>query len=95
MRRRSVQIAFLVARLVFAAKMQHAMHDSDVTDEQSDAACSATSSSVRLGQYLTVAWLFSVWVVGSELAWIVIGRDPWWSAKRLGVSPPWRARILA
>lgn len=42
-------------------------------------------AAIRRGQIIFGLWLHSVWVVASEIAWIVLGRHPWWSAHRLGL----------
>jgi hypothetical protein len=92
MRRRSVQVAFLLARLVFSAGMKEALHERTRREAEGvfvPGTCAAGPPerwSARLGQYVIVAWLYSVWAISSELAWIVLGRDPWWSERRLSIA---------
>jgi hypothetical protein len=87
MRRRLFQVAFLLARIVFAAGMRKAIQERKRREaqgvEERNACGPHEQWAVRLGQYVMIAWLYSVWALSSELAWIVLGHDPWWSERRL------------
>jgi hypothetical protein len=87
MRRRSFQLAYVLARLVFAAGMSKAIQERKRREAEGvweHNACGPSEQwAARLGQYVMIAWLYSVWALSSDLAWIVLGRDPWWSERQL------------
>jgi hypothetical protein len=68
----SVRVAFFAARLLVLSRMSDAFRDRDRDYE----------SGLRAGKFLFVAWLYTVWEIHSLIAWIVRGRDPWWSVFR-------------
>ncbi len=71
------RLAFRASRSLFGERLRRAFEERDPAD---------AAPLARTGKLFAVSWLFAVWQVASEVAWIM-GEHPRWSARRFRLGP--------